>query len=109
LDEPQALTPTAMHILGVSAFTTTVPLALLRDGEIVAAAQEERFTQRKHDPRLLASAIEYCLREGGVEITDVDHVVFYDEPLVKFERLFETSSATHRTAFVRSAPQCRSG
>ncbi len=77
-------------ILGISAYYHDSAAALVRDGEIVAAAQEERFSRRKHDPRFPGHAVRYCLAEGGVALRDVTHVVFYDKPLVKFERLLET-------------------
>jgi carbamoyltransferase len=79
-----------MRILGISAFYHDSAAALLDDGEIVAAAQEERFTRRKHDPRFPDNAIRYCLSEGGVTLDDVDHVAFFEKPLLKFERLLET-------------------
>jgi carbamoyltransferase len=66
----------------------------LKDGDIAAAAQLERFTRKKHDPRFPNEAIEYCLREGGLEVNDLDYVVFYDKPFVKFERLLMTYLAT---------------
>ena len=78
------------HILGVSAYYHDSAAALLRDGDIVAAAQEERFTRKKHDARFPAHALRYCLREADVPLRDVDAVVFYEKPLVKFERLLET-------------------
>jgi carbamoyltransferase len=81
---------TTMNILGISAFYHDSAACLVRDGEIVAAAQEERFTRKKHDPGFPHKAIEYCLREGKIGIKDVRHLVFYDKPLVKFERLLET-------------------
>ena len=62
----------------------------MRDGEIVAAAQEERFTRKKHDTRFRARAVAYCLRRGVVSAGDLDRVAFYDKPLLKFERLLET-------------------
>jgi carbamoyltransferase len=77
-------------ILGISAFYHDSAAALVRDGEIVAAAQEERFSRRKHDARFPEHAVRYCLAEGGVGLRDVAHVVFYDKPLLKFERLLET-------------------
>ena len=64
--------------------------AILEDGEIVAAAQEERFTRKKHDARFPADAVDYCLREAGVSLDGVDYIAFYDKPLLKFERLLET-------------------
>lgn len=79
-----------MRILGVSAFYHDSAAALIDNGRIVAAAQEERFTRKKHDPRFPAHAIQYCLKEGGIALRDVDHVVFYEKPFLKFERLLET-------------------
>jgi carbamoyltransferase len=79
-----------MLILGVSAFYHDSAAALLRDGEIVAAAQEERFTRIKHDSAFPENAIRYCLTEAGVTGADIDHIVFYEKPFVKFERLLET-------------------
>jgi carbamoyltransferase len=79
-----------MQILGISAFYHDSAAALVRDGEIVAAAQEERFSRKKHDPRFPHHALAYCLAEGGVRLQDVDHIVFYDKPFLKFERLLET-------------------
>ena len=78
------------HIIGISAFYHDSAACLLSDGDIVAAAQEERFTRKKHDPSFPRRAVEYCLREGKISLADVKHVVFYDKPLVKFERLLET-------------------
>ena len=80
----------SMNILGISAYYHDSAAALLREGEIVAAAQEERFSRKKHDARFPGHAIEYCLAEAGIGLVDLDHVVFYDKPLVKFERLLET-------------------
>ena len=77
-------------ILGISAYYHDSAAALVVDGEIIAAAQEERFTRKKHDAGFPAMAIDYCLREAGVQLSDVTHVVFYDKPLIKFERLIET-------------------
>jgi carbamoyltransferase len=79
-----------MNILGISAFYHDSAAALIRDGEIVAAAQEERFTRKKHDYRFPQNAIDYCLAEGGISPAQLDFVAFYDKPLVKFERLLET-------------------
>jgi carbamoyltransferase len=78
------------NILGLSAYYHDSAAALLRNGDIVAAAQEERFTRKKHDPGFPSQAINYCLSEAGLVLTDIDQVVFYDKPLVKFERLLET-------------------
>jgi carbamoyltransferase len=79
-----------VHILGISGFYHDSAAALLVDGKIVAAAQEERFTRRKHDPRFPTNASRYCLAEGKVKASDIDHVVFYEKPFLKFERLLET-------------------
>ncbi|HET9321949.1 MAG TPA: carbamoyltransferase [Bryobacteraceae bacterium] len=79
-----------MRILGISAFYHDSAAALVRDGEIVAAAQEERFSRKKHDARFPAHAVEYCLAAEGVALSDIDYVVFYDKPFLKFERLLET-------------------
>ncbi len=76
-------------ILGISAYYHDSAACLVRDGEIVAAAQEERFTRKKHDAGFPAHAVAYCLREGGLEAAQLDHVGFYDKPLLKFERLLE--------------------
>ncbi len=78
------------RILGIAAYYHDSAATLIVDGEIIAAAQEERFTRKKHDAGFPGNAIAYCLDEAGISLTDVDHVVFYDKPLVKFERLLET-------------------
>lgn len=77
-------------ILGISAYYHDAAAALIRNGEIVAAAQEERFTRKKHDASFPQHAIQYCLEEGDIAIADLTSIVFYDKPLVKFERLLET-------------------
>lgn len=79
-----------MNILGVSAFYHDSAATLLRDGEIIAAAQEERFTRKKHDPGFPKQSIEYCLRQASLKLTDIDAVVFYEKPFLKFDRLLET-------------------
>ncbi len=79
-----------MQILGISAFYHDSAAALVVDGRIAAAAQEERFTRKKHDSRFPENAVRYCLEVGGIELGRVDHVVFYDKPLLKFERLLAT-------------------
>jgi carbamoyltransferase len=79
-----------MDILGISAWYHDSAACLVRDGHIVAAAQEERFSRRKHDPRFPAQAIAYCLREGGIGANDLESIVFYEKPFPKFERLLET-------------------
>jgi carbamoyltransferase len=79
-----------MRILGISAFYHDSAAAIVADGDIVAAAQEERFTREKHDAGYPQNAIEYCLREAGCALEDIDYVAFYDKPFLKFERLLET-------------------
>ena len=79
-----------MKILGISAYYHDAAAALIVDGEIVAAAQEERFTRRKHDPGFPIHAIRFCLEHAGLRADDLDHVAFYDKPFLKFERLLET-------------------
>jgi predicted NodU family carbamoyl transferase len=77
-------------ILGISAFYHDSAAALVVDGRIVAAAQEERFTRKKHDPAFPANAVAYCLKADGISQADLDYVAFYDKPLLKFDRLLET-------------------
>ena len=79
-----------MNILGISAYYHDSAAALIRSGEIIAAAQEERFSRKKHDARFPVHAIRSCLEIGQISLADLDYVVFYDKPLVKFERLLET-------------------
>jgi carbamoyltransferase len=79
-----------VKILGISAYYHDSAAAIVRDGEIVAAAQEERFSRKKHDARFPVNAIHYCLQEAGWKLTDCDRIVFYEKPLIKFERLLET-------------------
>jgi len=79
-----------MTILGISAFYHDSAAAIIRDGEVLAAAQEERFTRKKHDPAFPVNAARFCLQYAGCSINDVDAIVFYDKPLLKFERLLET-------------------
>ncbi len=96
-----------MYILGVSAFYHDSAACLLKDGEIIAAAQEERFTRKKHDAGFPAHAIQYCLKEAGIAAKDIDNVVFYEKPFVKFERLLETYLAFAPkgfTSFVKAMP-----
>src|SRR3954462_1960473 len=80
----------AIHILGISAFYHDSAACLVRDGVVVAAAQEERFTRKKHDYRFPQNAIDYCLAEAALLPGDLDYVAFYDKPLIKFDRLIET-------------------
>jgi carbamoyltransferase len=79
-----------MRILGISAFYHDSAAALVDDGRIIAAAQEERFTRKKHDPSFPRNAVDYCLEAAGAKLADIDHVAFYDKPFLKFERLLET-------------------
>ncbi len=88
-----------MRILGISAFYHDSAAAMIEDGRIVAAAQEERFTRKKHDADFPANAVVYCLSAAECEMTEVDHVVFYDKPILKFERLLETYLATSPRGF----------
>ena len=79
-----------MNILGISAFYHDSAAALIVDGEIIAAAQEERFTRIKHDASFPDNAVNFCLNEAGIDISEIDYVVFYDKPLLTFDRLLET-------------------
>jgi len=80
-----------MDILGISCFYHDSAACLVRDGEIIAAVQEERFTRQKHDFNFPINSINWCLREGGITVDDLDYVVFYDKPFIKFERILETT------------------
>ncbi|MDD5761577.1 MAG: carbamoyltransferase N-terminal domain-containing protein, partial [bacterium] len=82
------------HILGISCFFHDAAACLVTDGEIVAAAEEERFTRRKHDPSFPSNAIAFCLAEAGIDATRLDHVVFHEKPFIKFERIAESFLAT---------------
>jgi carbamoyltransferase len=96
-----------MYILGISAFYHDSAACLLNDGKIVAAAQEERFTRKKHDAGFPTHAIQYCLKEAGIAAKDIDNVVFYEKPFVKFERLLETYLAFAPkgfTSFAKAMP-----
>ena len=79
-----------MHILGISAFYHDSAACLISDGEIVAAAQEERFTRKKHDYAFPQHALDFCLERAGIQAEDIDLVTFYDKPLLKFDRLLAT-------------------
>lgn len=74
-----------MNILGISAFYHDSAACLVRDGRIIAAAQEERFTRKKHDAAFPKNAVEYCLHEGGITLAQVDCVAFYEKPFLKFD------------------------
>src|SRR5262245_41683404 len=86
-----------MRIVGVSAYYHDSAAALIEDGVVRSAAQEERFTRKKHDAAFPQHALRYCLGEAGVALSDIDYVVFYEKPFIKFERLIET--------YVRNAPK----
>lgn len=83
-----------MKILGISCFYHDAAAAIVRDGKLVAAAQEERFTRKKHDQEFPKNAVEFCLKQAGVEAEELDYVVFYDKPFVKFDRILQTYIAT---------------
>ena len=96
-----------MYILGISAFYHDSAACLLKDGEIVAAAQEERFTRKKHDAGFPHHAIQYCLGEAGISASQIENIVFYEKPFVKFERLLETYLAFAPkgfTSFAKAMP-----
>jgi carbamoyltransferase len=96
-----------MNILGISCFYHDSAAALIKNGKLVAAAHEERFTRKKHDQDFPTHAIKYCLREGGVQPRDIDYIGFYDKPLVKFERILTTYIATFPKSlpsFLKSMP-----
>src|SRR5258707_3264613 len=79
-----------MRVLGISAFYHDSAAALIEDGHLVGAVQEERFTRKKHDSGFPQHAVQYCLDVAGLKLADVDYVAFYDKPFLKFERLLET-------------------
>ena len=79
-----------MNILGISAFYHDSAACLIRDGKVLAAAQEERFTRKKHDFSFPTRAIDFCLKQGGISAAELDVVAFYDKPFLKFERILET-------------------
>lgn len=83
-----------MYILGISAFYHDSAAALLKDGQLIAASMEERFTRKKHDNRMPIQAIIFCLKQAGITAADIDYVVFYEKPLHKFERIMQTALAT---------------
>jgi carbamoyltransferase len=93
-----------VRILGISAYYHDSAAVLLVDGRIVAAAQEERFSRKKHDARFPLTAAKYCLEAGGLAAAELDAVAFYDKPFLKFERLLETYLGSPRSAW-----RCRFG
>src|SRR4029077_17321251 len=88
-----------MRVLGISAFYHDSAACLVIDGEIIAAAQEERFTRKKHDFEFPTNACNFCLESNGLTSKDIDYVVFYDKPVLKFERLLETYLTTAPKGF----------
>jgi carbamoyltransferase len=99
------------YVLGLSFYYHDGSAALVKDGVVVAAGEEERFSRRKHDPGFPAKAIEFCLKTAGITIDQVDYVVFYEKPFVKFERLLLTAFSTFpsrpRSSASRCSPGCR--
>ena len=96
-----------MYILGISAFYHDSAACLIKDGEILGAAQEERFTRIKHDHSFPVNSIKFCMQEGNISHTDLDSVVFYEKPFLKFERLLETYLAFAPKgflSFIKSMP-----
>lgn len=87
------------YILGISAFYHDSAAALIKNSEIIACAQEERFTRKKHDSRFPQNAVKYCLQEAGISLEQIDNIVFYEKPLIKFERLLESYLATAPNGF----------
>ncbi len=92
-----------MNILGISAFYHDSAACLVRDGKIAAAAQEERFTRKKHDFEFPKNATKFCLESNGLAVKDLDYVVFYDKPVLKFERLLQTYLTTAPKGFTSYA------
>ena len=96
-----------MYILGISAFYHDSAAALVKDGDIIAAAQEERFTRKKHDSSFPLNAVNYCLKEAGITVKDIGYVAFYEKPFIKFERILETylAYAPHGIqSFIKAVP-----
>src|SRR6056300_1809149 len=91
------------HILGISAFYHDSAACLIRDGEIIAAAQEERFTRKKHDPNYPENAINFVLEYSNLKLSEVGQIVFFEKPFLKFERLLETYVAFAPKGFVSFA------
>lgn len=97
-----------MYILGISCFYHDSAAALIKDGHIVAAAQEERFTRKKHDDNFPHGAVQFCLKQAGIDVGQIDYVAFYEKPLVKFERLLRTYFAYAPfglNSFMKAIPQ----
>src|ERR1700676_2588819 len=87
---PQPVIARKVNILGISAFYHDSAACLVQDGRIIAAAQEERFTRKKHDSAFPSRAVEYCLRERGIKVGDLDYVAFYEKPFLKFDRILHS-------------------
>lgn len=98
-----------MNILGISAFYHDSAACLVQDGRIVAAAQEERFTRKKHDANFPVEATKYCLELAGLSIGELDAIVFYDKPFLKFERLWKPIYHSLQRVFARLSPLCPCG
>ena len=97
-----------MNILGISGFYHDSAAAIIQNDQIIAAAQEERFTRIKHDESFPTNAVEYCLSEANISLNAVDHIVFYEKPFLKFDRLLETYLAFAPSgfgSFVKAMPQ----
>ena len=97
-----------MNILGISAFYHDSAAAIICDDQIIAATQEERFTRVKHDESFPTNAIKYCLKEANCSLEQIDHVVFYEKPFLKFDRLLETYlsfAPSGLCSFVKAMPQ----
>ena len=95
-----------MFILGISSFYHDSAACLIQDGDIIAAAQEERFTRIKHDARFPTNAIKYCLNEAKINPKQIKNIIFYEKPFVKFERLLETYLAFAPKGFVFASNAC---
>ena len=83
-----------MYILGISCFYHDAAAALIHDGQLIAASEEERFSRKKHDSSFPSLAIDFCLKTAGITADDLDYVVFYEKPLLKFERIIKTQLST---------------
>ena len=98
-----------MYLLGISAFYHDSAACLIKNGEIIAAAQEERFTRKKHDYSFPNNAIKYCIKEAKISAGEINSVIFYEKPFVKFERLLETYLAFAPRGFSSFTKQFQSG
>ena len=97
-----------MYILGISCFYHDSAAALIKDGEIIAAAQEERFTRKKQDDNFPHHAVQFCLNHAGIDVSHIDYVAFYEKPLIKVERLLRTYFAYAPfglNSFMKAMPQ----